>query len=132
MVIGVEGSGIKRIITYFSTALRLQILENYGELKVTDENGIQVPKVYVKTFIMKKDGGVMFYKDGYTDIRGRFDYASLNTSQIDKTERFAIFVTSETHGSLIRECSPPAHIVHVDEELEPIQARLAKYYSKLK
>ena len=49
-----------------------------------------------------------FYKDGYTDLRGRFDYASLSTGEIENTERFALLVLSEEHGAVIREAAPPA------------------------
>ena len=29
----------------------------------------------MKVYAQMQDGGVQFYKDGYTDLRGRFDYA---------------------------------------------------------
>ena len=39
-----------------------------------------VSKAYVKVYARLKNGTVRFFKDGYTDLRGRFDYASLNGS----------------------------------------------------
>jgi hypothetical protein len=33
-----------------------------------------VPKIYVKCFAKMKTGKTRFYKDGYTDLRGSFDY----------------------------------------------------------
>ena len=130
VVIEVNGGGLQRFVTYFSTSLKLQIFENYGELKVTNEAGEQLPQVYVKAFIQKKDGGVMFYKDGYTDIRGRFDFVSLNASQIDKASKFALFITSDTHGSIIRECQPPVVVIREDEELGPMKGSLANYWKR--
>jgi len=50
---------------------------------------------------------VKFYKDGYTDHRGRFDYASLNTDEIETVERFALLILSEAHGTVVREAAPP-------------------------
>jgi hypothetical protein len=50
---------------------------------------------------------VRFYKDGYTDLRGRFDYASLNTNELDFVRRFAVLVLSEDHGAVVREAAPP-------------------------
>ena len=41
------------------------------------------------------DGRVKFYKDGYTDFRGKFDYASLNTGQLDDVDRFAVLVLDD-------------------------------------
>ena len=81
-----------------------------------------------------KDGTVRFFKDGYTDLRGRFDYASLNGSdsgaptpapfeaapvngldyqmlkpaELDNVEKLAILVLSDTHGATVKEVQPPA------------------------
>jgi hypothetical protein len=52
-------------------------------------------------------GEVKLYKDGYTDLRGRFDYTSLNTSEIGSVERFAVLVLSDTAGAVVREVAPP-------------------------
>ncbi len=54
-----------------------------------------------------KDGSVRFYKDGYTDLRGRFDYSSLSTNMLDGVKKFAILVLSEEHGAVVREAQPP-------------------------
>jgi hypothetical protein len=53
------------------------------------------------------DGTVKFYKDGYTDQRGRFDYASVSTPERSPVTRFSILVLSDEHGALIREAAPP-------------------------
>ena len=53
------------------------------------------------------DGTVKFYKDGYTDLRGRFDYASVSTLDKQPISRFAVLVLSEEHGATIREAIPP-------------------------
>jgi hypothetical protein len=53
------------------------------------------------------DGQVKFWKDGYTDLRGRFDYVSVSTPERVPPERFSILVLSEFHGAQIREVSPP-------------------------
>ena len=37
-------------------------------------------KDYVKVYGRAQDGSVKFFKDGYTDLRGKFDYVSLNTN----------------------------------------------------
>ena len=48
-----------------------------------------------------------FYKDGYTDLRGRFDYTSLSTNELDFVKKFSLLVLSEEHGAVVREASPP-------------------------
>ena len=60
-------------------------------------------KVYART----GNGSAKFYKDGYTDLRGRFDYTSLNTSEIDSVSKFSILVLSDDNGALVREAAPP-------------------------
>ena len=41
-----------------------------------------------------------FHKDGYTDLRGRFDYVSVNTPERQAIERFAVLVLDEQSGAL--------------------------------
>jgi len=45
-----------------------------------DKDDKPLSRVYVKAFAKDNSSNVTFYKDGYTDLVGRFDYASLNTS----------------------------------------------------
>jgi hypothetical protein len=83
-------------------------MENYGQLRVAAKDGDKVlAKVYVKVYARMAGGQVEFYKDGYTDLRGRFDYTSLNTNQLGDVEKFAILVLSEANGSTVREAAPP-------------------------
>jgi hypothetical protein len=63
---------------------------------------------YVKVYARKQGGDVAFYKDGYTDLRGWFDYATLSTNDLDHVERFAILVCSDQSGAAILEATPPA------------------------
>ena len=109
VTIEIEGVGIKRMQAHYAHNLALQVIENYGQVCVNDAgSGKPLPKVYVKAFAKLRGGGVCFYKDGYTDLRGRFDYASLNTNVLDQVERFALLVLSEDHGATVREARPPA------------------------
>ena len=108
VMVEIEAGGVKKSRAYFSHALALQVIENYGQLTVTHEATRRaLAKVYVKVYARTKDGRIEFYKDGYTDLRGRFDYTSLNTNELDNVERFSILVMSETHGAVVREAAPP-------------------------
>jgi hypothetical protein len=70
--------------TYFSTNLKVSVIENYGQVKVMDQKNQPLSKVYVKAFAKEKNGGSeTFYRDGYTDLRGRFDYAMTSSSSLD-------------------------------------------------
>ena len=54
-----------------------------------------------------RGGAVAFYKDGYTDVAGRFDYATLSTDDLDRVERFAILIVADDAGATITEAAPP-------------------------
>ena len=72
-----------------------------------NSGGKPLPAAYVKVFARQGDGSVVFHKDGHTDLRGRFDYASVNGEAMDKASAFAILVLSDEHGAVILEASPP-------------------------
>ena len=54
-----------------------------------------------------RGGAVAFYKDGYTDLRGRLDYATLSTDDLDRVERFALLVVHDQAGATVLEAEPP-------------------------
>ena len=108
VLVEIVSGGVKKSKAYYSNSLALQVIEMYGQVKVAHaKTGKPLPKVYVKVYARMKDGGVRFYKDGYTDIRGRFDYVSLNTNELDNVAQFSLLVLSEDHGAVIREAAPP-------------------------
>ena len=108
VVVEVVAAGISRSQVYFSNSLTLQISNNYGQLKVTETtSGKPLPKTYVKVYAEMQDDRTMFYKDGYTDLRGRFDYASLSTNELDFVKRFSLLVLDADRGGLVREVKIP-------------------------
>ncbi|GAB4138560.1 MAG: hypothetical protein Fur0037_04340 [Planctomycetota bacterium] len=108
VLVEVSAGGLVRRKTYLSNTLSVQMAEAYGQLVVRQsETDKALPKVYVKVYARLPGGEVRFHKDGYTDLRGRFDYASISESGTENAERFAILVLSENDGALIREVAPP-------------------------
>jgi len=108
VMVEIVAGGKTQTRAYYSNSLAVQVMENYGQLRVTAKDGAKaLAKVYVKVYAKMRDGQVEFYKDGYTDLRGRFDYTSLNTNQLGGVEKFAILVLSEANGSTVREAAPP-------------------------
>jgi len=71
----------------------------------------------VKCFAKTKSGVVNFYKDGYTDLRGRFDYATLNATDVSSIEKFSLFIMSDELGSLIKEAGVPSSVGKVEGTL---------------
>jgi hypothetical protein len=108
MLVEVTGAGKTRVATYFATDMDVKFTENFGQVRVTDTvDGKALPKVYVKVYAKLADGSVKFHKDGYADLRGRFDYASVNTPERQAIQKFAVLVLSDTKGAVIREAAPP-------------------------
>jgi hypothetical protein len=108
VVVEVVADGRRAAKPCFAHELSVQVVEAYGQLKVARrKTRAPVCKAYVKAYARQQDGSVRFYKDGYTDLRGRFDYASLSTDDLDRVERFALLVLSDEHGAVVREAAPP-------------------------
>jgi hypothetical protein len=108
LLIEVRAGGLVRRLPCLQSQLRVQYLENQGVLTVrskTDER--LLPGVYVKVYTRGADGSVRFHKDGYTDLRGRFDYVSLSGAPAG-IQRYAVLVLSETDGAVVGEVAPPA------------------------
>ncbi len=101
-------AGVRKTQAYYANTLKVQMIESYGQLVVTHaETAKPVPGAYVKVYAKMADGTVKFFKDGYTDLRGRFDYVSLNTNELENSQRLAVLVLSDTLGAVVREAPPP-------------------------
>ena len=109
VVIKAEAAGISRSDIRYASSLVAQLVERYGQVQVTGKaDNTPLSKVYVKVFAQLQNGETLFYRDGYTDLRGRFDYASSSTMDIGDVTRFAILVLSEEHGAKVLTAAPPA------------------------
>lgn len=136
VLVEILGAGQRKAQAYHANTLKFTLAENYGRLEVRDEAaGKPVSKAYVKVYARLKNGTVRFFKDGYTDLRGKFDYASLNSSdtppdrpiplphpsaagaaglshqmlapsELKDVDRLAILLMSDTHGAAVREVAP--------------------------
>jgi hypothetical protein len=136
VLVEILAAGQRKAQAYHANTLKLTLTENYGRLELRDQAaGKPVSKAYVKVYARLRNGTVRYFKDGYTDLRGRFDYASLNSSdlptaslervpgnapsgsldtqmlkpgELDQIERLSLLVLSEKDGALVREVAPPA------------------------
>ena len=108
VLVEVTAAGRTRAEPYYATAMDVTVTETYGQVRALDAaGGRPLPKVYVKVYAKLADGSVKFHKDGYTDLRGRFDYATVSTPERVPAERFAVLVLSDDRGATIREAAPP-------------------------
>eukprot|EP01126_Amoeba_proteus_P039978 TRINITY_DN4239_c0_g2_i5.p1 TRINITY_DN4239_c0_g2~~TRINITY_DN4239_c0_g2_i5.p1 ORF type:complete len:191 (-),score=50.39 TRINITY_DN4239_c0_g2_i5:131-703(-) len=100
LVVLVTAGGSQKSQIYYTHSLGVYVFSAAGQLKVTArDTGKPLPSVYVKVYSGSSDVPV-FHKDGYTDLRGRFDY---KTSSCDgfPSDNFSILVVSDTHGTVI-------------------------------
>ena len=109
-----------QIKTYFPCSLKVLML-NYDELKVVDQDDNPIPRVYVKTFSKQYSGEVKFYKDGYTDMRGKFEYGSTNATML------SIMVLSEKYGCLLKQ-TKMKNTVTIDADIGFLNTRQAHKY----
>jgi len=108
VMVELTGNGQRKAQAYYANTLALQVVEGFGQLKVAHQTtNAPLPKVYVKVYAQMKDGKIQFYRDGYTDLRGRFDYSSLSTNELDNVSKFALLVMSDANGAVVREAMPP-------------------------
>jgi len=98
------------VSAHSDTKSLLKILDsNAIELRHTPENRtIQVldtvsakplSKTYIKVYAETKDGRIDFHKDGYTDLRGKFDYLSHTGNDPSQIKRLAILANHPEKGA---------------------------------
>lgn len=108
LIVELKAGALRRQQTYFANSLTVQMIENFGQLRVTESGSEKaLPRVYVKVYAREPGGRVRFHKDGYTDLRGRFDYASLSGPEGNTAEAYAVLILSEDRGAEIREVRAP-------------------------
>eukprot|EP01122_Echinamoeba_exundans_P014341 TRINITY_DN6463_c0_g1_i1.p1 TRINITY_DN6463_c0_g1~~TRINITY_DN6463_c0_g1_i1.p1 ORF type:complete len:1433 (+),score=359.11 TRINITY_DN6463_c0_g1_i1:430-4728(+) len=108
VMILVSSGPVSCVKPHYSHSLHVNVIENFGQLKVHSKTtGKPLSRVYVKVYARHRSGEIKFFKEGYTDLRGGFDYISLNTPDADTTEKLSILIMSEANGTRIVEARPP-------------------------
>jgi len=93
---------------YYGGDITTYVSQSYGQLQASDaESGRPISTAYVKVYARYPDGQVRFYKDGYTDSRGRFDYASISAANAQGATRCGILVMSDERGSTLHDVAAP-------------------------
>jgi hypothetical protein len=111
LIVEIAGEGVDGgRVAYTPNALTVQVVANYGQVRVlSTADGKAVAGAYVKVYSRSGAGApAVFYKDGYTDLRGLFDYASISTDGLGAVESFAVLVLDDKLGAAIMQAPPPA------------------------
>lgn len=96
---------------HFTAQLSTKLTPSQGCLRIFEKKSLRpLHGIYVKAFALFSNGNVRFYKDGYTDLRGYFDYVGLNQNLLADIEEFSLLVHSHSHGSVILKVSPPVAV----------------------
>ncbi len=62
---------------------------------------LPLPRSYVKVYTQGRDGEAVFHKDGYTDLRGKFDYLSHTGSELGEIRKIAVLISHPEKGARI-------------------------------
>ena len=81
-------------------SLDVQVAREARQLRVRRADGRPLAGAYVKVYAKDVSGReTKFHKDGYTDLRGAFDYAGVSTDTSFRPAEYAILVLREGGGS---------------------------------
>jgi hypothetical protein len=95
--------------------LKMAPVEAYGQMKISSLDGKPIPRCYVKCLAQNfGSGSYTLYKDGYTDLRGNFDYVSLNSNSLSKVDKFLLLIVSPENGSTVISTAPPKRVIEKD------------------
>jgi hypothetical protein len=86
----------------WSDLLKYSINEVSGEIKITDEKYKDLPMTYIKCFYQNDNELIKFYKDGFTDFRGKFNFLSINNNyniSLENITYFYFLIISKDKGS---------------------------------
>ncbi|MBQ6923671.1 MAG: hypothetical protein IJQ73_03435 [Kiritimatiellae bacterium] len=109
LVVTASGAGgsVEERIEAMPGSLDVQVSRAYRQIRVSGEGGRPIAGAYVKVYVRDAWGReVKFHKDGYTDLRGAFDYAAVSTDTDFRPAAYAILVQDGAHGAKVVRADP--------------------------
>ena len=99
VLIAADAGSTKTLQILDSQSIKLEHRKADTTLQVFDsESRTPLAACYVKVY-REEDGEPVFHKDGYTDLRGKFDYLTLTDGGSPPSSDIAIFVDHPKKGS---------------------------------
>lgn len=100
VLVAAESGEMKVLKVLDSRAMELRHLPAERTVQVLDAATRRpLTKTYVKVYAENRDGGVVFHKDGYTDLRGKFDYLSHTGADPSSIKRVALLASHPEKGA---------------------------------
>jgi hypothetical protein len=107
LLVAADAGGTKLLKVLDSRALETVRQPADRTLQVYDSaTRLPLPGTYVKVYVESPHGAVSFHKDGYTDLRGKFDYLSHTGSDTGEIRRIAVLVSHPENGARIETFTP--------------------------
>jgi hypothetical protein len=94
-------SGSRKLLKILdSRALEIRQMPLERTIQVVDSSTAKpLVRTYVKVYAENRNGEVAFHKDGYTDLRGKFDYLSHTGIDSSTLKRVAVLVNDPEKGA---------------------------------
>jgi len=97
-----DNTNLRVTKTQYNNTLYVEFNKERGDLFVGNFSKFPVVKAYVKVYLATEvNPNGFFLKDGYTDLRGRFNYLSTNVAVPDNATKVAVLVVSDSCGANI-------------------------------
>jgi hypothetical protein len=100
-VVEVIGGGITVSKPNYDNSIRVEISAQLRQIRVFNKTTEKaVSKAYVKVYGQTPDSpDGRFIKDGYTDLRGRFDYATVSSDEMKFVKSLAMLIYTPNAGA---------------------------------
>ena len=100
LLVSADSAPKKLLKVLDSRALELRHTPQSRSAQVLDSASHKpLPKTYLKVFAEMNSGEIVFHKDGYTDLRGKFDYLSDTGVDPSTVKRVAVLVSHPDKGA---------------------------------
>jgi hypothetical protein len=102
VIAAVESGSIQVLQNINSGKFAMTTNKPLGEIQVIEQSSNKVlPRTYVKVYARMSNDTVQFYKDGYTDLRGKFNFREHNNIDPVSVKHFSLLLSHPTLGTRI-------------------------------
>jgi len=100
VLIAAESEGTEQLKILDSNLIETRVTPTERTIQVIDpETQKPLPKTYIKVYAESQEGSIEFHKDGYTDLRGKFDYLSHTATDPSTIRRLAVLISNPEKGN---------------------------------
>jgi hypothetical protein len=102
VLVAARSGGTKMLKVLDSRALEMIRQPQHRTLQVFDSSSrLPLPRCYVKVYVRGAGGEARFHKDGYTDLRGKFDYLSHTGENLGEIRKISVLISHPEKGARI-------------------------------